>query len=394
MAMKARRVFLLVLDSFGIGALPDAAAYGDAGSNTLASCRQSGWLSVPTLESLGLFHIDGVQGQQPTSPARGAYGRLGERSAGKDTTTGHWEIAGQVSEKPFPTFPEGFPPDFLAEFSRRCGRGLLCNKPYSGTQVIHDYGRQQLESGDLIVYTSADSVFQIAANEDKIPLEELYADCRIARELLQGDLGVGRVIARPFRGSWPNFVRTANRRDFSLAPSPKVLPQALQKQGFDTLAVGKIWDIFAGQGFDRWLPTHSNDEGMAALSQLLEEDFRGLAFINLVDFDMLYGHRNDVAGYTKALNRFDGQLGLLLPRLGPEDVLLICADHGCDPATPSTDHSREYVPLLIWGPNIRENVNLSCGDSFGNIAATVAELLGAEGFQDFCSYAPQLWKEV
>lgn len=393
MAQKARRVFLLVLDSFGIGALPDAEAYGDEGSNTLASCRQSDWLSVPTLESLGLFHIGGVQAQKPQAPAQGAYGRLGERSAGKDTTTGHWEIAGQISSRAFPTFPEGFPADFLAEFSRRCGRGILCNKPYSGTQVIVDYGRQQLESGDLIVYTSADSVFQIAAHEDKIPLEELYEDCRMARELLQGELGVGRVIARPFSGAWPNFVRTANRRDFSLAPPPGTLPQRLQEQGFDTIAVGKIWDIFAGQGFVRWLPTHSNDEGMEALSQLLGEDFSGLAFINLVDFDMLYGHRNDVAGYTKALNRFDGQLRLLLPRLGPEDVLLICADHGCDPATPSTDHSREYIPLLIWGSKVRENVDLGCGDSFGNIAATVAELLGAKGFEGFQSYAPQIWRE-
>jgi len=393
MAARARRVFLVVLDSFGIGALPDAAAYGDEGSNTLAACRQSGWLSLPTLQRLGLFHIQGVEAQQPASPAQGAYGRLAERSAGKDTTTGHWEIAGQISTRPFPTFPQGFPADFLAEFSRRCGRGVLCNRPYSGTQVIQDYGRQHLESGDLIVYTSADSVFQIAAHVDKVPLEELYEDCRIARELLQGELAVGRVIARPFEGDWPNFVRTADRRDFSLAPPAGVLPQVLQEQGFDTIAVGKIWDIFAGQGFGRWLPTHSNDEGMAALSQLLGEDFHGLAFINLVDFDMLYGHRNDVAGYTKALNRFDRQLSLLLPRLGPEDVLLLCADHGCDPSTPSTDHSREYIPLLIWGPTIREGVDLGSGDSFGNIAATVAQLLGAEGFGNFTSYCNRIWKE-
>ena len=388
-----KRVFLIVLDSCGVGELPDAAKYGDVGSNTLKACYDSGKLSVPNLEKLGLFHLDEMNYPTHSMPM-GAYGRLAERSAGKDTTTGHWEIAGLVSETPMPTYPEGFPTEILTEFSRRTGRGVLCNKPYSGTQVILDYGQEHLSGGDLIVYTSADSVFQIAAHEELVPVETLYEYCQIARDILRGEHGVGRVIARPFVGEYPNFVRTANRRDFSLVPPADTLLDILQKQGLDTIAVGKISDIFAGKGVSRKLLTHSNDEGMEITKQLLQEDFHGLCFVNLVDFDSKYGHRNDVLGYTEALNRFDEQLGELLPLLREDDVLIVTADHGCDPSTPSTDHSREYIPLLVYGKGIKENTALGTGTSFGNIAATVAELLGVDAPKDFCSYADMIRKEA
>lgn len=388
-----KRVFLIVLDSCGVGELPDAAKYGDVGSNTLKACYDSGKLSVPNLEKLGLFHLDEMNYPTHSIPM-GAYGRLAERSAGKDTTTGHWEIAGLVSETPMPTYPEGFPTEILTEFSRRTGRGVLCNKPYSGTQVILDYGQEHLSGGDLIVYTSADSVFQIAAHEELVPVETLYEYCQIARDILRGEHGVGRVIARPFVGEYPNFVRTANRRDFSLVPPADTLLDILQKHELDTIAVGKISDIFAGKGVSRKLLTHSNDEGMEITKQLLQEDFHGLCFVNLVDFDSKYGHRNDVLGYTEALNRFDEQLGELLPLLREDDVLIVTADHGCDPSTPSTDHSREYIPLLVYGKGIKENTALGTGTSFGNIAATVAELLGVDAPKDFCSYADMIRKEA
>ena len=388
-----KRVFLIVLDSCGVGELPDAAKYGDVGSNTLKACYDSGKLSVPNLEKLGLFHLDEMNYPTHSIPM-GAYGRLAERSAGKDTTTGHWEIAGLVSETPMPTYPEGFPTEILTEFSRRTGRGVLCNKPYSGTQVILDYGQEHLSSGDLIVYTSADSVFQIAAHEELVPDETLNEYCQIARDILRGEHGGGRVIARPVVGEYPNFVRTANRRDFSLVPPADTLLDILQKHELDTIAVGKISDIFAGKGVSRKLLTHSNDEGMEITKQLLQEDFHGLCFVNLVDFDSKYGHRNDVLGYTEALNRFDEQLGELLPLLREDDVLIVTADHGCDPSTPSTDHSREYIPLLVYGKGIKENTALGTGTSFGNIAATVAELLGVDAPKDFCSYADMIRKEA
>ena len=388
-----KRVFLIVLDSCGVGELPDAAKYGDKGSNTLKACYDSGKLSVPHLEKLGLFHLDGMNYPTKETPL-GAYGRLAERSAGKDTTTGHWEIAGLISETPMPTYPNGFPQEILDEFSRRTGRGVLCNKPYSGTQVILDYGQEHLSNGDLIVYTSADSVFQIAAHEELIPVDTLYEYCQIAREILCGEHGVGRVIARPFIGEYPNFTRTANRRDFSLVPPSDTLLDLLQKNGLDTIGVGKISDIFAGKRISRKLLTHSNDEGMEITMQLLQENFHGLCFVNLVDFDSKYGHRNDVAGYTEALNRFDEQLGKLLPLLRDDDVLIITADHGCDPSTPSTDHSREYTPLLIYGKEIKENTALGTGESFGNIAATVAELLGIDAPAGFHSYAAEIKKEA
>ena len=347
------RVFLIVLDSFGVGELPDAAAYGDEGSNTLAACAATGQLHVPNLRRLGLYNIPGVNLTPKEAAPAGCFGRLAEASAGKDTTTGHWEIAGHISPTPMPTYPQGFPQALLANFIRRTGRGVLCNQPYSGTQVIMDYGPQHLKTGDLIVYTSADSVFQIAAHESLVPPEQLYQYCRIARELCTGEYSVGRVIARPFTGEYPNFTRTANRRDFSLEPPANTLLDVLSGQGQQTIAVGKIRDIFAGRGIGRWVESHSNQEGMEKTIALAkEEPFHGLCFVNLVDFDMQYGHRNDAPGYAQALNRFDEQLAQLQAVLRPGDVVILTADHGCDPSTPSTDHSREYLPLLIFVPAV------------------------------------------
>lgn len=388
-----QRVFLIVLDSFGVGELPDAANYNDQGSNTLAACASTGLLNLPNMARLGLYNIPGVScGPKKASPA-GAYGRAAEISAGKDTTTGHWEIAGLLSHKPMPTYPNGFPAEVLEEFSRQTGRGVLCNLPYSGTEVIKDYGRQHLETGDLIVYTSADSVFQIAAHESLVPPEQLYEYCRMARQILQGEHGVGRVIARPFTGEWP-FTRTANRRDFSLLPPSDTMLDKLQQHGKDTIAVGKISDIFAGKGVSERIPTHSNDEGMEVTLQIARErDFQGLCFVNLVDFDMKYGHRNDAPGYANALNRFDEQLAQLLPLLRPEDLLIITADHGCDPVTPSTDHSREYIPILVAGDSVRPGVELGTRKTFADIAATVCDAFGISDWAEtYTSFLPEIQK--
>lgn len=368
-----KRVFLIVLDSFGVGELPDAADYGDCGSNTLRACMETGILSVPNLASLGLFHIDGVPGGAERPLPVGSYGKMAEVSAGKDTTTGHWELAGVQSDRPFPVFPNGFPREVIEEFERRTGRKTLCNRPYSGTEVIKDYGEVHKETGAYIVYTSADSVFQIAAHEDVIPLEELYRACKIAREILTGQYAVGRVIARPFTGEYP-FTRTANRHDFSLKP-PYHLLNALKDAGKDVIAVGKINDIFAGEGITEAISTKGNEDGMNALGALLSRDFDGLCFANLVDFDMLYGHRNDAKGYAEALNRFDLFLGQFAADLRADDWLLITADHGCDPSTPSTDHSREYVPVLAYGKRLKGGVNLGVRKTFSDVAATVAESL-------------------
>ncbi|MDD2954902.1 MAG: phosphopentomutase [Oscillospiraceae bacterium] len=388
--MMIKRVFLIVLDSFGIGEMPDAADYGDAGSNTLGSISASSAFDTPNLRSLGLFHIDGTAPGQDRSRPGGAYARMAERSKGKDTTIGHWEIAGILSEKPLPTYPEGFPAEVIEEFSRRTGRAVLCNKPYSGTQLLLDYGREHMETGALIVYTSADSVFQIAAHEEIVPVPELYRYCEIARELLQGKHGVGRVIARPFRGSWPDFVRTANRHDYSLTPPAPTMLDALRAAGLDTIGVGKIYDIFAGRGIGETYKTANNDDGMAKTLELAEKDFHGLAFVNLVDFDMVYGHRNNVEGYAGAATRFDRQLGELLPRLRGDDVLIITADHGCDPATPSTDHSREYTPMLAFGAGVQPGCNLGTRGSFSDIGATVLDMLGVKGEIAGESFWPQI----
>ena len=381
-----KRVFLIVLDSFGIGAMPDAEGFGDAGSNTLRSCAATGQLQIPNLISLGLGNISGVSCVPKAAAPKAAYGRMAEASRGKDTTTGHWEIAGLITEKPFPTYPEGFPEAVLAPFREKTGRGVLANAPYSGTKVIADFGKAHMETGDFIVYTSADSVFQIAAHEEIVPLEELYSACRIAREILQGDHAVGRVIARPFVGTPGSFQRTANRHDFSLVPPKPTLLRALKEAGKDVISIGKISDIFAGDGITEAIFTHSNAEGMAAATGLLEKDFHGLCFVNLVDFDMHYGHRRDSLGYANALSEFDRWLGDFLLGLEQEDLLIITADHGCDPAfTASTDHTREYVPVLVYGGKPEA---LGTRDTFADVAATVAALLGVDftcpgkGFQE------------
>ena len=365
-----KRVFLIVLDSLGIGEAPDAEAFGDAGSNTLGSIRSSVRFRCPNLERLGLFNIDGVEGG--VSNPEASYARMREASMGKDTTVGHWEIAGLISEEPLPTYPNGFPDEIIHEFERLTGRGVLCNRPYSGTAVIRDFGEEHLRTGKLIVYTSADSVFQIAAHEALIPTEELYRYCEIARRLLTGKHGVGRVIARPFAGEFP-FVRTPQRHDYSLMPPQKTLIDLLLENGYQTIPVGKIYDIFAGRGLSTPMPTVSNEDGMKKTLQQAKQDFCGLCFVNLVDFDSVYGHRNDVDGYAAALSSFDAQLGELLDLMRPEDLLLITADHGCDPATPSTDHSREYTPLLLYGSCLKKGINLGTRPTFADIAATVLD---------------------
>ncbi len=368
-----KRAFIIVLDSLGIGELPDAGLWGDEGSNTLAAVRRSPAFSCPNLTKLGLFSIDGIEEKIPSSHT--CYARMAERSKGKDTTIGHWEIAGIYSPNPLPTYPNGFPKEVMDRFEALTGRGTLCNKPYSGTEVIKDYGKAHIQTGKLIVYTSADSVFQIAAHEDVVPVAELYRYCEIARELLQGEHGVGRVIARPFEGEYP-FQRTPRRHDYSLLPPSPTLPSLLKEAGKEVISVGKIYDIFAGVGFTESNPTANNREGMKKTLAIAKREFEGLCFVNLVDFDMVYGHRNDVAGYAKALTEFDGYLGELLPLLRGEDLLIITADHGCDPTTPSTDHSREYTPMLACGQKCKRGVNLGTRESFADIGATVLEWFG------------------
>ena len=373
-----KRVFLIVLDSCGIGEEPDAAEYGDEGSNTLAACATSPYFHMPNMQKLGLLNIDGVDCWPEESSPSGAFGRLQEASKGKDTTIGHWEISGIYSPKPLPTYPEGFPEEVIREFEEKTGRRVLCNKPYSGTDVIRDYGKEHVETGALIVYTSADSVFQIAAHESIVPPEELYRYCRIAREMLQGEHGVGRVIARPFTGEYPDFTRTSNRHDFSMEPPAVTMLDQLSEKGFDVIAVGKINDIFVGKGVTEAIGTKNNADGIERTLGYLQKDFNGLCFINLVDFDMLYGHRNDVDGYAKALAYFDEKLPELLAGLREDDLLMITADHGCDPSTPSTDHSREYIPWVITGKQVKAGANLGTSPTFANIGATILEYFGVE----------------
>ena len=373
-----KRVFLIVLDSFGIGAMPDAKAFGDEGVNTLAACASSKELHIPNLLKAGLGNIDGVTCLPKEENPIGAYARLTEKSNGKDTTIGHWEIAGIVSENPLPTYPDGFPEEVLEPFRKATGRGILANAPWSGTAVIDEFGEEHQKTGDLIVYTSADSVFQIAAHEETVPLEKLYEYCRIARAQLQGKHGVGRVIARPFVGTPGAYKRTSNRHDYSLEPPAKTLLDAVKEAGKDAIGVGKIYDIFAGVGTTEHVYNKSNADGMTHTDHFEAQGFEGLCFVNLVDFDMLFGHRRDIDGYAKALTEFDTWLGNFLPKLGKEDVVLITADHGCDPAyTATTDHTREYVPLLVLGEAVKP-VNLGTRDSFADIAATVADMLQVE----------------
>ena len=374
-----KRVFLIVLDSFGIGAMPDAESFGDVGVNTLAACATSSKLHIPNMIAAGLGNIDGVSCLPKVDVPAGAFARLTEASMGKDTTIGHWEIGGIVSDDPLPTYPNGFPQEILDAFEAATGRGVLCNLPYSGTDVIRDYGPEQQATGKWIVYTSADSVFQVAAHEEWIPLEELYDACRKAREILKGKHGVGRVIARPYVGDSANgFQRTSNRHDYSLEPPAKTLLDAVKEAGLASIGVGKIYDIFAGRGTTEHVYNKSNADGMNHAMDYAKKEFAGLCFVNLVDFDMQFGHRRDVDGYANALSEFDAWLGEFVKELGDEDVVMITADHGCDPAyTATTDHTREYVPLLVLGKAIKP-VNLGTRKTFADIAATIAEMLNVE----------------
>lgn len=374
--LRMKRIFLIVLDSFGIGEMPDAKEFGDVNVNTIDSVSKSSYFAVPNMKSLGLFNIDGVTcGEEEASP-RAAYARLTEASAGKDTTIGHWEIAGVCSGQPLPVYPEGFPKEILDAFCEATGRGVLCNEPYSGTKVIEDYGEEHMRTGDLIVYTSADSVFQIAAHEEVVCVEQLYEYCKIARKILIGEHGVGRVIARPFIGEAGSFQRTSRRHDFSIDPPVPTMLDRLSVAGKSVIGVGKINDIFAGKGITEYVYTTGNADGVEKTLAYMDKEFEGLCFVNLVDFDSLYGHRRDVDGYAKALTAFDEKLPEIMGKMRPEDILMITADHGCDPAyQATTDHTREYVPLLMYGANITPG-NMGTRDTFADIGATVLQYFG------------------
>ena len=384
-----KRVFLIVLDSLGIGEMPDANSFGDRGANTLKRISHSPEFKVDNLIRLGLGNIDGIDYLNRAESPLAAVGRMTEKSAGKDTTIGHWEIAGLVSKKAMPTYPNGFPDEVIDEFSRLTGRGVLCNSTYSGTDVIRDYGLEHIQTGKLIVYTSADSVFQIAAHEDVVPPEKLYEYCRIARKILCGEHAVGRVIARPFSGEYPDFKRTSRRHDFSLLPPKETLLDAIKSAGKSVIAIGKITDIFAGQGITESIFTTSNSDGMEKTMDTLDRDFDGLCFTNLVDFDMVYGHRQDIDGYASALSGFDKWLGDFTAKMKESDLLIITADHGCDPGDKSTDHTREYTPLIVYGKGVKPT-NLSTRGSFADIAAFIKDTLSVEFDGDGDSFAEQI----
>ena len=387
------RVILIVMDSVGIGELPDAPQYGDAGSNTLANiARQRGDLHIPNLQSLGIGNIADLTGVPPVSQPAGNFGKMAERSAGKDTTTGHWEIAGVILDQAFPTFPLGFPAEFIHKFEQAIGRPTLANEVASGTEIIQRLGAEHVRTGRPIVYTSADSVFQVAAHEEVIPLPELMRICQIARKMLTGDLRVGRVIARPFLGKAGSFYRTPNRHDFAVAPPVPTMLDRVRAAGLPVRAVGKIRDIYAGQGVTEYVLIKNNMDGVDKTLAYMRESQDGLIMTNLVDFDMLYGHRNDVEGYAHALEEFDARLPEIQAALGKEDMLVITADHGCDPTTPSTDHSREYVPLLVSGPGLRAGVDLGIRSTFADLGATVVDYLQTEALLHGESFYPLLIK--
>lgn len=385
------RAILIVLDGVGVGELPDAAKYNDEGSNTLANTAKAvGGLKLPNLQKIGLGNIIPVEGVFPVEGPDAAYGKAAEKSAGKDTTTGHWEIAGVISEKPFPTYPNGFPPDIIDEFEKKTGRKILGNKVASGTKIIEELGEEHIKTGYPIIYTSADSVFQIAAHEEVIPVEKLYDMCQIAREILQGEHAVARVIARPFIGKPGNFERTYNRKDFSLKPPYPTLLDIVKASGKEVVAVGKIWDIFAGQGITKAYHIKGNIDGIDKTIAAMNEFDSGLLFTNLVDFDMLYGHRNNPEGFKKALEDFDKRLPEILANLRENDVLIITADHGCDPTTESTDHSREYVPLMVTGEKIRKGTNLGVLSTFSDIGQTVCDMLGCGKLRNGTSFKDKI----
>ena len=382
----AKRAILIVMDSFGIGEAPDAAAFGDAGSNTLFSCTKSGKFRADNLARMGLFGIDGIRTARKLDEEQivptGTYARLTESSMGKDTTIGHWEIAGLISPEPMPTYPHGFPDEVIKPFEEKTGRKALCNMPYSGTKAINDYGDEHVRTGDLIVYTSADSVFQIAAHEDVVPPEELYDICRIARGILTGKHGVGRVIARPFTGESGNYTRTSRRHDFSLLPPKDTMLDVLSSNDRDVIAIGKIQDIFTGKGITEYTYTSGNEDGINKTIEYLDRDFDGLMFVNLVDYDMLYGHRRDIDGYAAAIAYFDQKLPEIVGKLRDDDILMITADHGCDPGfLATTDHTREYVPFLCCGKDFApakgtKGGNLGTKPTFADIAASILKFVG------------------
>jgi phosphopentomutase len=380
------RAIVIVLDSVGIGELPDADRYGDRGSNTLGNIARQLPLRLPTLRSLGLDRIVALGGDPPGTAPRAATGRMQESSAGKDSVTGHWELMGIVLDQAFPVFPDGFPAHIISEFTRRTGRAVLGNKAASGTAIIDELGPEHMRTGALIVYTSADSVFQIAAHEIVVPVPELYRVCQIAYELVGEGLGVGRVIARPFLGAPGSFTRTANRHDYALPPAGETLLDRLTAAGHPVVAIGKIEDLFAGRGITHAVHTASDDQGMDEVMKQVTQTERGLVFANLVDFDTKYGHRNDVAGYAANLERFDGRLAALLPRLREDDLLVVTADHGNDPTTPSTDHSREYVPLLVTGPRVRTVIDLGTRATFADVGQTLAELFAVGRLRNGTSF--------
>lgn len=387
------RVILIVLDSVGVGALPDARNYGDEGSNTIGNISKSvGGLKLPNMEKIGLGNIEGIVGISRCESPSGCFGKSLEKSQGKDTTTGHWEIAGIILDRAFPTYPNGFPREVIDEFEKQIGTKTLANKPASGTAIIEELGAEHIKTGYPIVYTSADSVFQIAAHEDVIPLERLYEMCQIARDILAGEHGVGRVIARPFTGSDGNFKRTSNRRDFSLQPTRKTILNHIADSGMDVYAVGKIEDIYAGSGITKAVHTKSNMDGVDRTLDYIKEEGRGLIFTNLVDFDMLYGHRNNIEGYANALIEFDNRLPEIVDSLRDSDVLIITADHGCDPTTPSTDHSREYIPILVYGKEVKPGVNLGIRSTYSDIGKTIGELLNVETDNEGNSFAKDILK--
>lgn len=377
--INIKRVFLIVLDSFGIGAMPDADKYNDECCSTLGSVYKSQEFNMPNMMKMGLFNIDGIDFIEGVKNPLATYARMVEASCGKDTTIGHWEIAGIISEKPLPTYPNGFPKDVISQFEKRTGKKVICNKPYSGTDVIRDYGRHHEKTGDLIVYTSADSVFQVAAHEDIVKVDDLYRYCEIARDILKGEHGVGRVIARPFVGVYPDYKRTSNRHDYSLVPPETTMLDELTKNGIDVVAIGKINDIFAGKGIKEFVRTKNNEDGISRTIEVINKDFEGLCFTNLVDFDMVYGHRNNVNGYAKALSEFDSRLPEIMKSLRDEDILMITADHGCDPGDKSTDHTREYTPWLIYGKNVKDSNNLGTRNTFADIGATILDYFNLKG---------------
>lgn len=388
-----KRAILIILDSVGIGEMPDAHEYGDVGSNTLGNiAKAQGGLHLPHLQELGLGNIAPIQGVVPVTSPKGCYGKMAEKSPGKDTTTGHWEIAGVVLEKAFPTFPQGFPEEFIQAFEKRIGRQVIGNEVASGTEIIQRLGQKHVQTGSPIVYTSADSVFQIAAHEEVIPLDELYKICKIAREMLVGDLKVGRVIARPFIGSEGNFQRTTNRHDYAIEPPHKILLDVIQEKGLHVMAVGKIKDIYAGRGVTEHVPSKGNMDGVDKTLAFMKEKKPGFIMTNLVDFDMLYGHRNDSDRYAQAIEEFDGRLPEILDLLEEEDILFITADHGCDPTTESTDHSREYVPLLVYGKKIAPGTDLGIRPSFADLGATIVDYFGTEELPHGKSFLKEIIK--